>query len=129
VSVVDREEYVERVLAVVEQIPAGRVMSYGAIAEVVGIGGPRQVGRVMSIEGGAVPWWRVVRADGGLPLCHDGEALERHRTEGTPLRSTGRVEMAAAQWWPDEDDGRNGDDGDADRVDGSVGAHRSVGAL
>ena len=35
-SSVDREEYVERVLAVVEQIPAGRVMSYGSIAEVVG---------------------------------------------------------------------------------------------
>ncbi|HEY0772933.1 MAG TPA: MGMT family protein, partial [Nocardioidaceae bacterium] len=42
---VDREEYVERVLAVVEQIPPGRVMSYGAIAEVLGVGGPRQVGR------------------------------------------------------------------------------------
>ena len=100
-SSVDREEYVERVLAVVEQIPAGRVMSYGSIAEVVGVGGPRQVGKVMSLEGGGVPWWRVVRADGGLPLCHDGEALERHRAEGTPMRASGRVDMAAAQWWPD----------------------------
>lgn len=100
-SSVDREEYVERVLAVVEQIPAGRVMSYGSIAEVVGVGGPRQVGKVMSLEGGGVPWWRVVRADGGLPLCHDGEALEHHRAEGTPMRASGRVDMAAAQWWPD----------------------------
>lgn len=108
---VDREEYVERVLAVVEQIPPGRVMSYGAIAEVVGVGGPRQVGRVMSLEGGGVPWWRVVRADGGLPLCHDGVALEHHRAEGTPLRSTERVDMAAAAWWPEGDLG-----GDADSV-------------
>lgn len=98
----DREEYVERVLRLVEAIPAGRVMSYGAIAEAVGAGGPRQVGRVMALEGGGVPWWRVVRADGGLPLCHDGEALARHRTEGTPLRPTGRVDMAAAAWWPPE---------------------------
>jgi alkylated DNA nucleotide flippase Atl1 len=97
---VDREEYVERVLAVVEQIPPGHVMSYGAIAEVVGTGGPRQVGRVMSLEGGGVPWWRVVRADGGLPACHDGEALELHRAEGTPLRGNGRVDIAAAHWWP-----------------------------
>jgi alkylated DNA nucleotide flippase Atl1 len=98
---VDREEYVERVLAVVELIPPGRVMSYGAIAEVVGVGGPRQVGRVMSLEGGGVPWWRVVRADGRLPLCHDGEALARHRAEGTPLCCTQRVDMVAAAWWPD----------------------------
>jgi alkylated DNA nucleotide flippase Atl1 len=97
---VRREEYVERVLAVVEQIPSGRVMSYGAVAEVVGVGGPRQVGGVMALEGGAVPWWRVVRADGGLPGCHDGEAAVRHRAEGTPLRPTGRVDMPRAAWWP-----------------------------
>lgn len=101
-SAVDREEYVERVLAVVEQIPPGRVMSYGAIAEVVGVGGPRQVGRVMSLEGGGVPWWRVVRADGGLPLCHDGEALAHHRQEDTPMRSAERVDMAEARWWPED---------------------------
>jgi alkylated DNA nucleotide flippase Atl1 len=105
---VDREEYVERVLAVVEQIPPGRVMSYGAIAEVVGVGGPRQVGRVMALEGGGVPWWRVVRADGGLPHCHDGEALEHHRGEGTPLRSPTRVDMTEAAWWPDAGDGSVG---------------------
>lgn len=99
---VDREEYVERVLAVVEQIPPARVMSYGAVAEAVGVGGPRQVGRVMSLEGAAVPWWRVVRADGGLPPCHDGEASALHRAEGTVLRSTGRVDMAAAAWWPED---------------------------
>jgi alkylated DNA nucleotide flippase Atl1 len=101
VARVDREEYVERVLAVVEQIPAGRVMSSGAVAEAVGVGGPRQVGRVMSLEGGAVPWWRVVRADGGLPPCHDGEALVRHRAEGTPLRPSGRVDISVAHLCPE----------------------------
>ena len=100
---VEREEYVERVLSVVERIPAGRVMSYGAIAEVVGTGGPRQVGRVMALEGGGMPWWRVVRADGGLPECHAGEARGRHLVEGTPLRPGGRVDMRSAAWWPDDD--------------------------
>jgi alkylated DNA nucleotide flippase Atl1 len=104
---VDREEYVERVLALVERIPAGRVMSYGAIAEVVGTGGPRQVGRVMALEGGGVPWWRVVRADGGLPESHQGEARERHRAEGTALRPSGRVLMERAQWWPPDDVARD----------------------
>jgi alkylated DNA nucleotide flippase Atl1 len=78
-------------------------MSYGAIAEVVGAGGPRQVGRVMALEGGGVPGWRVVRADGGLPESHQGEARERHRAEGTALRDSGPVDMERAQWWPPDD--------------------------
>lgn len=105
----DQEEYVERVLVLVERIPPGRVMSYGAIAEAVGVGGPRQVGAVMSREGGSVPWWRVVRADGGLPLCDDGEAAERHREERTAMRGSGRVDMARAAWFPERAGGLVGD--------------------
>lgn len=98
----NQEEYVERVLSLVEQIPAGRVTTYGAIAAAVGVGGPRQVGAVMSSYGGSVPWWRVVRADGGLPLDKDGEALEHHRGEGTVFGPSGRVDLSAALWWPGE---------------------------
>ncbi|MGH3333490.1 MAG: MGMT family protein [Nocardioidaceae bacterium] len=96
----DQEEYVERVLTVAEQVPAGRVTTYGAIARAVGVGGPRQVGRVMSLYGGSVPWWRVVRADGTLPLCHDGESRARHLDEGTPFRASGQVDMRHAMWEP-----------------------------
>ena len=95
------EDYVEAVLALVEQVPAGRVTTYGALAAAVGTGGPRQVGRVMSTYGGPVPWWRVVRADGSPAACHDGEALALLRAEGAPLRPSGRLDMAAAMWWPD----------------------------
>ena len=49
-------------------------------------GGPRQVGRVMALYGGSVPWWRVVRADGALLPGHELRALEHYRAEGTPLR-------------------------------------------
>ncbi|HET6624748.1 MAG TPA: MGMT family protein [Nocardioidaceae bacterium] len=101
----DREEYVERVLSLVERIPRGRVMNYGAIAAVVGSGGPRQVGRVMALYGGSVPWWRVVHADGGLAVCHDGEARAYHLDEGTAFRASGAVDMAAAAWWPEESSG------------------------
>ncbi len=96
----DQEEYVEAVLSVVEGIPPGRVTTYGAIAATVGQGGPRQVGRVMATYGGSVAWWRVVRADGGLPLCHTGEALALHRSEGTALTRTGRADMRSAFWDP-----------------------------
>nr|WP_231977268.1 MGMT family protein [Streptomyces sp. 2323.1] len=80
--------YAERVLAVAELIPAGRVMTYGDVAEWLDEGGPRQVGRVMSLYGGAVPWWRVVRADGLLLPGSELRALAHYRDEGTPLRTT-----------------------------------------
>jgi alkylated DNA nucleotide flippase Atl1 len=51
-----------RVLDLTDAIPPGRVMSYGDIAEYLGEGGPRQVGRVMALWGGGVAWWRVVHA-------------------------------------------------------------------
>jgi alkylated DNA nucleotide flippase Atl1 len=106
---VDQEAYVEAVLRVVETIPPGRVMSYGAIAEYVGQrlgrGGPRQVGAVMASYGGSVTWWRVVRADGRPPLCDTGEARSHYLAEGTPLRGrlddgSTRVDLPAAAWTP-----------------------------
>lgn len=92
----DPDAYVEAVLSLVEQIPPGRVTTYGTLAEAVGYGGPRRVGRVMSTYGGSVAWWRVVRADGSLPPSHDEEARAHYLDEGTPLRSAGRMDMAQA---------------------------------
>lgn len=97
----DHEEYVEAVLCLVEQVPRGRVTSYGALAEAVGRGGPRQVGRVMALHGGSVPWWRVVRADGRLPRCHQRSARQHYLEEATPLRPSGLVDMRAALWEPE----------------------------
>jgi alkylated DNA nucleotide flippase Atl1 len=83
---------------IVVRIPRGRVMSYGDIADVLDVG-PRQVGHVMSLLGGDVPWHRVVRSDGRPAAQHDGEATRLLRAEGTPMRG-GRVEMPAARWLP-----------------------------
>lgn len=99
-------EYAERVLEVAERIPPGRVMTYGDVAEWLEEGGPRQVGRVMALYGGGVPWWRVVRSDGVLLPGHELRALERYREEGTPLRQASRaaqghvpkLDMRRARW-------------------------------
>ena len=98
--------YADRVLEVAEGIPPGRVMTYGDVAEWLEEGGPRQVGRVMALYGGAVPWWRVVRADGTLLPGHELRALAHYRREGTPLRPAGRsreghiprLDMSRARW-------------------------------
>ncbi len=94
-------EYADRVLEVVEKIPAGCVMSYGDIAGYLGAGGPRQVGRVLATYGGAVAWWRVIHADGTPAPGHDLAALAHYAQEGTPLRSARppvRVDMRRARW-------------------------------
>ena len=96
-------DYAERVLEVTERIPQGCVMSYGDIAEYLGEGGPRQVGRVMALWGGAVAWWRVIHADGSFLAGHERIALEHYLAEETPLRR-GRdgavcgVDMRRARW-------------------------------
>src|SRR6266516_3044211 len=91
--------YVADVLDLVEGIPPGQVSTYGDLARFVGSGGPRQVGSVMSHWGGAVPWWRVVRADGRPVRGHEQRALAHYREEGTPLRPGGEaVDLALARW-------------------------------
>jgi alkylated DNA nucleotide flippase Atl1 len=92
-----RDEFVEAVLSAVESIPAGQVASYGDIAEFVGAGGPRQVGSVMSHYGGAVCWWRVVRADGRPADGLADRALALLAEEGAQIRN-GRVVMREARW-------------------------------
>ncbi len=101
-------EFASRVLDVAESIPPGRVMSYGDIAEYVGEAGPRQVGRVMALWGGGVPWWRVVHSDGSFLTGHERESLRHYRSEGTPLRfgtdgKPSRLDMRKARWAGDAD--------------------------
>lgn len=64
-------------------------MSYGDIAEYLGAGGPRQVGRVLARYGGGAPWWRVIHTDGTPPAGHEALALAHYLAEGTPLLSPG----------------------------------------
>lgn len=89
-------DYVEQVLRAVEAIPPGRACAYADLAELVGRGGPRQVGQVMSRHGSGVPWWRVVRADGRPVRGLESEALARLRAEGVPLRGD-RVDLGRAR--------------------------------
>jgi alkylated DNA nucleotide flippase Atl1 len=98
--------FAERVLDLVDRIPAGRVLAYSDIAEMLGEGGPRQVGRVLALWGGGVPWWRVVRASGLPAQGLEREAIDRLRAEGTPfvggaIGDSGarrRIDMVRARW-------------------------------
>ncbi|MEP6853934.1 MAG: MGMT family protein [Pedococcus sp.] len=95
-------EFADDVLEVVDQIPKGKVMTYGDIAEVLGRGGARGVGSVMARYGSDVPWWRVLRSGGYFPQGLEEEALAHYRAEGTPLvrgQVAGRrVDLSVARW-------------------------------
>ena len=83
------ESLVERVLRAAEQVPPGRVVAYGDIAAMVGIG-PRHVGNVLARWGSGVPWWRVTNRDGILPPALLGQARLHWEDEGIGLRDDGR---------------------------------------
>jgi alkylated DNA nucleotide flippase Atl1 len=97
--------FVDAVLAVVADIPPGRVATYGDVAALLGSRGARAVGQVMARYGSDVPWWRVIRAGGRPPTGHAERARVHYDHEGTPLRASAddegyRVDLAAARWRP-----------------------------
>jgi alkylated DNA nucleotide flippase Atl1 len=87
----------ERILACVAAIPRGRVMSYGDVAEYVGTRAVRMVGHVLARDGGTVPWYRVLRADGTCAEHLRDAQLALLRAEGVTIRGH-RVELAACRW-------------------------------
>ncbi|MEA2255164.1 MAG: methylated-DNA-protein-cysteine methyltransferase related protein [Solirubrobacteraceae bacterium] len=72
-------------------IPPGFVRTYGDVSP----GAPRRAGAVLSAcDDPAVPWHRVVRADGSLAKGDRQRALLED--EGVPFRN-GRVDMRVAR--------------------------------
>ena len=88
------------VYALVAQIPPGFVASYGQLARMLGAPrAARQVGWAMRRCSDALPWQRVVRADGSI--AGGGYAALRRALlegEGIPFTADGRVDMARCAW-------------------------------
>jgi len=99
----ERELAVQRILAVVDSIPRGRVATYGDVAREAGL--PRRarlVGRVLAElpSGSRLPWHRVVNAAGRLSPRANGTAEQRRRLarEGVALTPSGRLDLARLRW-------------------------------
>jgi alkylated DNA nucleotide flippase Atl1 len=86
------DQQVERVRALVDAIPAGRVATYGDIAAAAGLSSPRTVGWILRTDGSDLPWHRVITAS-GQPVRHLRTAqLELLRAEGV-LAADGRIAL------------------------------------
>ena len=99
-------QFKERVYALVAQIPAGRVMTYGQVAAICGE--PRaawEVGQIAHNGPTELPWHRVVNKQGGLAVGWPNGGQEAHRavleSEGFKVSGDYRVDVASLQWWPD----------------------------
>lgn len=104
---VNEKDYREKVYKLVGQIPAGKVMTYGQIAIVLGEGyTPRTVGYVMhAAETENVPWQRVINSQGAcstgrmtIPMNLQQELLE---AEKVIFNEKGRCDLSVFQWHPD----------------------------
>lgn len=77
------------VLLAADVVPRGRVVSYGDVGALVGVG-PRQVGQIMARHGHEVAWWRVTAATGRLPAPLLPRAAEAWAREGIMLAPDAR---------------------------------------
>ena len=94
------DSLVYEVLSVVEEIPQGRVASYGQIARLVGREkNSRLVGKILSRSEfyGDYPCHRVVN-HAGRPAPGFFEQEYLLRSEGVELKENGCVDMKKYQW-------------------------------
>jgi methylated-DNA-protein-cysteine methyltransferase related protein len=99
--------YREKVYAIVNLIPKGKVMTYGQLADMLGEGyTARTVGYVMhGADTSNVPWQRVINAQG---KCSTGRMtipvnLQQHmlEQEGVIFDKKNKCDLAEFQWYPD----------------------------
>lgn len=102
---VNDKTYRERVYTFVRQIPAGKVMTYGQLAIILGEGyTARTVGYVMHGADDGVPWQRVINSQGKcstgrltIPLNLQQELL---KAEGVVFNDKGKCDLSKSQWFP-----------------------------
>lgn len=104
---VDEQSYREKVYEIVREIPLGKVMTYGQIAEILGEGyTARTVGYVMhAAETENVPWQRVINSKGGcstakltVPYNIQQKMLEE---EGIEFNEKGFCDLNIYRWCPE----------------------------
>ena len=92
-----------RIYALVNQVPAGSVTTYGEIARQVGCT-PRTVGFAMAAlpAGHDVPWQRVINSQGKISSRADGDGSDLQRMllegEGVHFDVRGRVDLGEFGW-------------------------------
>ncbi|HEX7089185.1 MAG TPA: methylated-DNA--[protein]-cysteine S-methyltransferase [Longimicrobiales bacterium] len=100
-------EFSRRVYEVVRRVPRGKVVSYGAVAALLGRPrAARAVGAALAAlpDGADVPWWRVINASGEISIRAMDHLPARQRAllraEGVRFDARGRVDWRRFGWNP-----------------------------
>ncbi len=93
------------ILTMIQQIPVGKVATYGQIAKLAGIPrNSRQVGSVLRSlpHDSGIPWHRVVNARGQISQrgSGDSEIIQRNQllAEGISFDEQGRISLVQFGW-------------------------------
>lgn len=97
-------QFKERVLEFVSQIPRGRLMTYGQLAALAGAPWAAwEVGQIAHRGPSDLPWQRVVNKNGGLASGYPG-GMEGHKldleAEGIPVDDY-KVNIEELLWQPE----------------------------
>lgn len=101
-------QFKANVIAILELIPLGRVMTYGTLAAAAGKpGNARQVGELLRGLSAATehPWQRVINANGRISTYKVGTGeLQRAllEAEGVRFNASGRCDLERLRWFPND---------------------------
>jgi methylated-DNA-protein-cysteine methyltransferase-like protein len=99
--------FTERAVAIIKQIPRGKVMTYGQIARSAGSPrGARQVVRILHSmsKKHKLPWHRVINSKGEIGLKDEEMQLVQRlslEAEGIPVSSDGKLDLKVYLYEPD----------------------------
>ena len=100
----------ERAYELVTRIPASRVMSYGLVARVLGVGyDARAIGNIMYAtpdDGRKIPWHRVINSQGGCSTAGQTSPPDLQQRllegEGIVFNDKGKCDIEKYLWTPPE---------------------------
>nr|WP_284702804.1 MGMT family protein [Peribacillus simplex] len=101
------ESFTERVINIIQRIPAGKVMTYGQIGQLAGSPrGARQVVRILhsSSKKHDLPWHRVINAKGEIGIKAEGAAEHQKamlESEGVTFSGRNTIDLEVFRYHPE----------------------------
>ncbi len=95
-------DFTKHVIQIIQEIPEGKVMTYGQIAAIAGNSrGARQVSWILHAMSKKyhLPWHRVINASGKISL-QGSEQRELLALEDVTFDSSGKIDLANYRWNP-----------------------------
>ncbi|MCA9764883.1 MAG: MGMT family protein [Carnobacterium sp.] len=102
--------FTEKAIVVMKNIPSGKVMTYGQIAEIAGNKrGARQVVRLLHSMSKKenLPWHRVINAKGEIGLTdEEGRFTQKEmlKAEGIHLMKNGKIDLLIYRYQPEKEE-------------------------